>query len=281
MNDQELQAQQRDVQRLLGRCLLRLQQYERLMKAIVAHHDLSGPAHALENIRAARIDDASTKTLGTLVGQLFGSCVVTEGADTAADTTVNEPENVPFFAMRLHLSLSAEHCVRTQSDLKELVLLRNSLVHHFIDQHDLRSTDGCLTARDALVVAYARIDQHFEQLRGWAEHMDQVRRLAAEFVQSHAFQDLVINGIAPDGKVDWPAAGIIRALREAANELAVDGWAPVAAAERWIMERSPEQQPSKYGCASWRQVLHESRLFELRYRDVDGRRAAWYRVRIK
>jgi hypothetical protein len=32
---------------LLGRCLLRLQQYERLMKAIVAHHDLSGPPHAL------------------------------------------------------------------------------------------------------------------------------------------------------------------------------------------------------------------------------------------
>lgn len=281
MNDQELQAQQRDVQRLLGRCLLRLQQYERLMKAIVAHHDLLGPAHALENIRAARIDDASTKTLGTLVGQLFGSCVVTEGADTAADTTANEPENVPFFAMRLHLSLSAEDYVRTQSDLKELVLLRNSLVHHFIDQHDLWSTDGCLTARDALVVAYTRINQHFEQLRGWAEHMDQVRRLAAEFVQSDAFQDLVINGIAPDGTVDWPAAGIVRALREAANELAVDGWAPVAAAERWIMERSPEQQPSRYGFASRRQVLHESRLLELRYRDVDGRRAAWYRVRIK
>lgn len=60
VNDQELPAPQRDVQRLLGRCLLRLQQYERLMKAIVAHHDLSGPAHALENIRAARVDDAST-----------------------------------------------------------------------------------------------------------------------------------------------------------------------------------------------------------------------------
>jgi len=77
MKDQELQAQQRDVQRLLGRCLLRLRQYERLMKAVVAHHDLSGPAHALEKIRAARIDDASTKTLGTLVGQLFGSYVIT------------------------------------------------------------------------------------------------------------------------------------------------------------------------------------------------------------
>jgi hypothetical protein len=63
MNDQELQAQQRDVQRLPGRCLLRLQQYERLMKAVIAHYDLSGPAHTLEKIRAARLGDASTKTL--------------------------------------------------------------------------------------------------------------------------------------------------------------------------------------------------------------------------
>ena len=280
MNDQELQAQQRDVQRLLGRCLLRLQQYERLMKAVVAHHEISGPADALEKIRAARIDETSTKTLGTLVGQLFGSCVVTEGADTAADAAANEPEDVIYFETWMQLSLSAEDYVRTQSDLKELVLLRNNLVHHFIDQHDLWSTHGCLTARDALVAAYARVDRHFEQLRGWAEHMDQARRLAAKFVQSDAFQDLVINGIAPDGTVDWPAAGIIRALRNAANELAVDGWTPVAAAGRWIMERSPEQQPNKYGCASWRQVLHESRLFELRYRDADGRRAAWYKTQI-
>jgi hypothetical protein len=224
--------------------------------------------------------DVSTKTLGALMGQLFGSCVVTEGADTAADAAANEPEDVIYFATRMQLSLSAEDYVRTQSDLKELVLLRNNLVHHFIDHHDLWSTRGCLNARDALVAAYKRIDKHFEQLRGWAENMAQARRLAAEFVQSDAFYDLMINGIAPDGTVDWPAAGIVRALREAANELSVDGWTPVAAAGRWIMERSPEQQPNNYGCASWRQVLHESRLFELRYRDADGRRAAWYRARI-
>jgi hypothetical protein len=279
MNDRELQAQQREVQRLLGRCLLRLQHYERLMKAIVAHHELSGPAHGLQKIRAVRVDDASTKTLGTLVGQLFGSCVVTEGTDTTADAMANEPEDVICFAMRMQLSLSAEDYGRTQGDLKELVLLRNNLVHHFIDQHDLWSRDGCLTAGEVLLAAYERIDKNFEQLRGWAENMTQVRRLAAEFVQSDAFYDLMVNGISPDGTVDWPAAGIVRAFREAANELAVDGWTPVAAAGRWIMERHPEQQPNKYGCASWRQVLHESRLFELRYRDLDGQRAAWYRVR--
>jgi len=95
-----------------------------------------------------------------------------------------------------------------------------------------------------------RIDKNYEQLWGWVEHMDQVRLLAAELVKSDAFYDSIVNGIAPDGTVNWPSAGLVRALCEAANEFAVDGWTPVAAVERWIMERSPEQQPSKHGCAS-------------------------------
>ena len=275
--DGELQASQREVQRLLGRCLLRLQQYEHLIKAIVAHHDIAGPAHALESIRAERIADTATKTLGTLVGYFVGSYVVTDEADNSDEVEDKAPNDVMSFRMRMSMSMSAEDYARTEADLKELVLLRNNLVHHFIDQHDLWSLDGCRGANDALLAAYSRIDEHFEQLRGWAEHMDQARRLTAEFVQSDACHDLVANGIAPDGTVDWPAAGIVRVLREAAGELAVDGWTPVAAAGRWITERYPEQLPGKYGCSSWRQVVHESRLFELRYRDVDGRRAAWYR----
>ena len=275
--DGELQAAQREVQRLLGRCLLRLQQYEHLIKAIVAHHDIAGPAHALESIRAERIADAATKTLGTLVGYFVGSYVVTDEVDTSDEVTGIAPNDVMSFRMRTQMSMSAEDYARTEADLKELVLLRNNLVHHFIDQHDLWSLDGCRGANDALLAAYSRIDEHFEQLRGWAEHMDQARRRAAEFVQSDTFHNLVANGIAPDGTVDWPAAGIVRVLREAAGELAVDGWTPVASAGRWITDRHPEQLPAKYGCSSWRQVVHESRLFELRYRDVDGRRAAWYR----
>lgn len=274
----DLQAPQWEVQRLLGRCLLRIQQYERLMKAIVAHHDLSGPAAALEAIRAARMQDVATKTLGTLVGQLFGSYVVTDSGteDELADPGDGEVATV---RMRLQLSMGDEDYQRTQADLRDLVALRNGLVHHFIDRHDLWSVQGCRSAREALVSAYMRIDQHFEQLRGWAEHMEQARRLAAEFVQSSAFHELVVNGIAPDGSIEWAASGIVRALREAMDELAEDGWTPVAIAGRWVQARYPDQVPTKYGCSSWRQVVHESRLFELRYRDVDGRRAGYYRAR--
>ena len=275
--DEELQTLQREVQRMLGRCLLRLQQYEQLMKAIVAHHEISASGSPFESNQAERIADAANKTLGTLVGTLLGTYVTSGEQDEVAEP--DAPDNIISFKMKMSLRMSAEDFDTTQNDLKELVLLRNNLVHHFIDQHDLWSLDGCRGAQESLVAAYSRVDQHFEQLRGWAEHMDQARRLAAEFAQSDAFRDLVINGIAPDGSVDWPAAGIVRALREAADQLAVDEWTPVATAGRWIAERYPDQLPAKYGCSSWRQVVHESRLFELRYREVHGQRAAWYRAK--
>ena len=67
--------------------------------------------------------------------------------------------------------------------------------------------------------------------------------------------------------------------RRHAAQLAVEGWTLIAAVGRWVADRHPEQLSAKYGCSSWRQVVHECRLFELRYREVEGQRAAWYRPR--
>ena len=46
---------QRTVQRKLGRCMLQLQQYERLLKAMVAHSELSGPPERLQAIRDEKV----------------------------------------------------------------------------------------------------------------------------------------------------------------------------------------------------------------------------------
>lgn len=278
LSDNGVQTLQHEVQRLLGRCLLRLQQYERLIKAVVAHHEISGPPHALEVVRAARVADTSRKTLGTLVGDLLGSCVVTDDIGTSAEAAASPSQDEIWVSTHMSVNLSETDFARTERDLKEFVRLRNNLVHHFIDQHDLWSLDGCRDARDALVAAYTRIDQHIEELRVWAEDLKQCRRLAAVFLQSDVCHDWIVNGIAPDSTVSSPAAGIVSALREAAREVAVDGWASVVEAGRWIAERHPEQVPAKYGCRSWRQVVHEARIFELRYFEKDGQRSAWYRV---
>lgn len=272
-----LRTPQHEVQRLLGRCLLRLQQYERLIKAIMAHYEISGPVDALDAIKSERMADTARKTLGTLVGDLFGS-FITNKTDTFGDETDCLPEDVTSVGMRMSVQLSDTDFACTKNNLKELVLLRNNLVHHFIDQHNLQDLEGCRRAQDALIAAYNCIDQHLEQLREWANDMEKSRRMLAEFLHSGVVHELVVNGIAPDGTVAWPAAGIVSALREAAVELAVDdGWASVADASKWVAERHSEQLPAKYGCRTWRQVVHESRVFELRYFEMNGQRSAWYR----
>lgn len=276
-NDQ-LEAQQREVQRVLGKVLIKLQLYESLTKAVLAHHRLSGPAHSLDKIQAENMANTSGKTLGTLVKDLLGSYVTIRELGGPEDETTISPEGSITISFRAGLEVSGEDFSRITNELKELVSLRNNLVHHFIDQHDLWSLEGCHGAQDALVASSNNIDQHLEQLRVWAENMQDVKRQAAAFMQSNEGRDLFVNGIAPDGTVYWPVAGIVYALRRAANELAIDGWTCLAAAIKLIREREPEQSPEKYGCRSWPQVVHESRIFELRYFEIDGRRSARYRV---
>lgn len=137
--------------------------------------------------------------------------------------------------------------------------------------------DGCSRAQEALVTAYSRIDQSLAQLREWAEAMKTMQRAMSDIVQSEGFTDWLVNGTARDGTVDWNASGIATALREAFGALAIDGWAPVYEAGRWVAERYPEQLPAKYGCQSWRQVVHELPIFELRYFEMNGDRTACYR----
>lgn len=50
----------------------------------------------------------------------------------------------------------------------------------------------------------------------------------------------------------------------------------------WIALAAPGQTPAKYGCVSWRQVLHAIKLFDMRKAPSEnpgGPRRIWYRAR--
>lgn len=277
LNDQELPQLQQEVQRLLGRCMLRLQQYERLIKALVAQHRLSASFHDFERAREQRINSTARKTLGSLIGELLGSYVVAGKVDPREETATSSPEALACFTMQFSLRFSNTDFARIEGELREMVDLRNNLVHHFIDQHDIGSSDGCRSAHDALVEAYSLIDRHYAQLREWAEDMEKTRLAVESALKSKVVKDFIINGIASGGTENWLASGVVSALREAFDALAHGGWAPVAAAGKWITERYPGELPAKYGCQSWRQVVHKAPNLELRYFVLDGKRSAYYR----
>ncbi len=273
MND-ELQTLQRDMQRMLGRCILLLQQYEKLMKAILINHEIRVFGLPPKSDVEKRIASLSFVTLGNLIGKLLSTFVTSNEMEDTAKPEL--PDNIISINIKMGLRISADDYDKMRIDLEELVLLRNKLVHHFIDQYDLWDLDGCRDAYDGLTTAYSRIHHHFEQLRSWARHIDQTRRRLAEFMQSDDYLNILINGRAPH---DWSMTGIVQALQQAAENLAVEGWTSLDLAQQWIIERHPNQLPAMYGCRSWQQVVHESRLFELRYLEITGKRAAWYRTK--
>lgn len=270
--DDRLQIARDEVRRSLGHCLLTLQSYERVMKAIMADHELSarlqsGSTAALQVCASA---DLSRSTLGQLVQQLTNSFLT---SDEGAERPASAQHDVAFH-MRVQVRLSVDDFERIKHGLTELVLLRNNLVHHFLDQHDLKSLEGCQKAIERLAADSCTIDQRLGELREWAQDLSQARRYAAEILASGDMRKFIVGGA-----IHWPSTTIIAALRQAASKLAIDGWTHVETASDWITSQDPGERPDAYGCRSWRQVLHQSGVFELQYRRAQGRRSAWYRAR--
>jgi len=278
LNLEDIVAPQREVQRLLGRCLIRIQQYEHQLKLILASQEVSGSAKTMLQRQNTRVAETSDKSLGILIGRLLGSYIAVEGSESP-DLDVDLAGESCYLQTRMHLHLPQDSYETLKGELRELVSLRNTLVHHFIEHHDVWTLAGCLNARDSLLRAYDEIDRHFERLRSYAGHMDEARQKLVEVMKSPQFLDLLRDGIDLDGKVHWPIAGIVSALREALREVAVDGWANLEAAARWVSKNQPEQTPQKYGCSRWRHVVHASGQFEIRRMTHHGQTGAWYRER--
>lgn len=281
---EDITSEQHEVQRKLGRCLLRLQQYERLLKTIAAHQEIEGPAERLQGIRDGKAHELSGKTLGHLVGLLTGSYLSVESSEVADSTAGETRGDVPatgWFRIRSSISMSPEVHAETVQQLRELVNLRNELVHHLIERFDVWTLAGCRDAVSHLDAAYLKIDAHYASLANWAKSMQEAHALTASFFASRAWEDFYLHGIAPEGAVDWPRATVVTLLQEAAAGKARDGWTNLADAIAFIGNWQPDQTPKRYGCSSWRQVLHESNLFDVR-RDkaMDAAPGAtWYRCR--
>ena len=282
ITEADFAAPQREAQRLLGRCLLRLQQYEKLLKTLIAQHRLDGPIEELEGRQTARNEAVASVTLGTLAKAFFESVIVSEGRPpTPPDDSWGSPTAI-LVDMRMHLALPEQQITQTKAALQELVSLRNELVHHLLERVDLWSLQGCQSAITYLSDSYAHIDLRFQELFTLAKQFDEARAETAKLMQSDVFLDFLADGIEPDGKVDWPRAGIVRALLAAFEQLAQDGAAHLGEATAWIAEQYPDQTPARYACRSWPQVLHESRQFDLTYRrDQSGTRRPWFCPRTK
>lgn len=151
------------VQCKLGRCLIRLQEYERLLKGLVL---VSGPEQASEPHSAI---------LGRLMGTLAGIA----------------PQDAPACA-HFRFEMGPDALDATEKGLAELVSMRDELVHRFSERFDTDQVAGCTAAEAYLDECNAKVDGHLLTLRVWAAVIDEARAslpLFAEMSEAEA-QDI-------------------------------------------------------------------------------------------
>ena len=267
-NEPSFAAHQRSVQRKLGRCLIRLQQLELLVKALWIDSEHESAFGQVEEIQAAQLkrkEFVSDKTLGTVLKSFVGSYIAPDlGKDAGDEVSASVNDQQMLFRYKSKISMAEDDYARTVQEFEALVAMRNDLVHHFIERFNLWSDEGCEAAEAHLDSCDQQIEAQLSIMHGWVKSHQEARDQTLAFVNSNDFLSFLNEGRLPDWGIDWQFTPVVLALREAESKLAKEGWTSVIEAERWLEKKYPDEKPALYGCSRWRHLLHESGLFDIR-----------------
>ena len=270
---------QRQVQRWLGRCMLSLQQSERLLKALLhdthvtaIHSGRGGEGTvAFEVSRAFEKKQLASMTLGSLV-TAFLDGVVSDGEIPAGKRKEQDlPDDRLSIRTSFQWSISPENSEALQSSMREMVLLRNEWVHRLVDRFDLTSLDGCAQALGTLQAGYDKAERFRLELQGVAKAWVKASESMAAFCASPQGSALLLGG-----KVPLESTPLLNALRDAVQGSVAVGDVDATVLFSEVLEKlhflHPEEKPENYGYASWPQVIHESGVFDMVRRDPEGRK---------
>lgn len=266
---------QRQVQRWLGRCLLSLQQSERMLKALLVDSQLSvripvaayGPPHVSRGYEQEKV---AGMTLGGLVSLFCGDVVVAEPKAKTEDAS-EEPSNQLAFDMRFTINLDQAEHVTLAASMKEMVQLRNDLVHHLTERFKLTCLDGCTDALNFLQCSYERIENFRKQLNVFGEQMLASRQHFQELLATKPFQNFLTTG-----KVPLLGTSMVDAMQAAFDECGgqESGFVLLDVYTTWLEQHRPEESYETYGRVSWAQLIHESDLYRIRRTDESGNKMA-------
>jgi hypothetical protein len=191
VNERKLEGQAKvlhlEVQRQLGWTLIRIQQCELLMKALVAAAKVEGTPDTMEEFMDKRRGEFSKDQFGALIEEARKT-FLSDSAPKDDIESIAPPDKV-FLRMQFKL----EPIVPALAQLDAFRLLRNDVVHHFVDRHDVFSEAGCTVALEYLGQSYSTIDAMCLQLRAWLQSHHGARQAFVQLVQSAPFADLLIS----------------------------------------------------------------------------------------
>lgn len=260
---------QRQVQRWLGRCMLSLQQSERLLKALLEEQEVllvydpqASPAYEVK--RRFSAEQLKLKTLGGLVTDFCGGIVI------AADDTrkrLEASEGKMSFGWNYTVKVDSDQWTAIERGMREMVALRNECVHHLVERFDLWSLDGCKEAQAFLEHAYERGEIFREQIRSYAHTMMEAR---------NAIKDLPLQALLGGEPLPLQNTSILAALVSVFEEFARDAAGTVAwsAVLESMQQQYPGELPAAYGYQSWPHLIDASGVLKMVRKSAEGVKVA-------
>lgn len=185
------QGLQQEVQGKFGRNLLRLQQIEQLTKRLLVEQEIAGPVDKLERIKAERKQEVTGKTLGQTVGELKGNFFALRVQEAQAESDAGSSTDCTSAWMRIsfRMEMEEDHFRETERKLAGLVTLRNNLVHHFLDNHDIGTEHSCRIASAYLDDCFKEIEGRYAELCEFATNAQAARNQALALFQTPEILD--------------------------------------------------------------------------------------------
>lgn len=283
--DDQLPELRRDIAELMGRCILKLQNYELGLKRFLATSEIRINTKESSTNLSQRRQLYSGMTLGQLIKEFTGSYVTAFAPDSAVGETDSDkvealPSTEAAVQIRFSVELSSDDYASLVESLSALVNLRNEIVHHFLSKHSLLDQADCLSAKKYLTETLNLIDHHTEKLNEFFKRRAEAERSLRQLIESGDLHHHIEYGFIPGRPIDWPQARAVELLRLAESQFQINGWTELLNAIDLIKLKAPELSPKSYGCSSWRELLHTSSLFEIRkQRSADHPSKTLYRSR--
>lgn len=250
-----------EIHRKVGQNLLLFQQAERRLKALASMRRISGIGSVILDAAEQLRERVSKETLGAVVRR------ATEGFGEASIPEQQKIETAVLETGGIHIQMDCgfsgpdgEPDVEWQRQLEELVEARNELVHHFLEQFDLKDDNQRVQASVYLDQQYDRYVSVNDDLLRRCKAIAEGRKLLAAALSHDSIKAEFLHGHLRPTLEDL-------LKKVAAGKSQVNGWTCLSLAGQILASESPwllEQLEEAFGHRGLKQAVAAMDSWELR-----------------
>jgi len=158
--------------RQIGRNVVNLQRFERMLKIIIVQSDVRGYMSELAKVHQDLTYETSKKTLGLLVKEFLNTVYSTDDPFTHGPS---DSRNEPRISHGSRIQSNAESMSKRERELREVVEERNMLIHHRLTEVDFNSVDECKELISRLDAQNDRLKPYIDSFMSQLGHMQSLQ----------------------------------------------------------------------------------------------------------